>query len=75
MRFYATPIKIPMASPPSADHKINMAAQDATIYKKNIEMKIIVRLRFSDFKFYYIVGIIKTIWYWHEDRHKSQWTK
>ena len=63
LRFYATPIKIPMASPPSADLKINMAAQDALIYKKNIEMKIIVRLRFSDFKFCYTVVIIKTIWY------------
>lgn len=49
MRFYATPIKIPMASPPPADLKMNMAAQDASIYKKNIKMKIIGRLRFSDF--------------------------
>lgn len=49
MRFYATAIKIPMASPPPADRKINMAAQDASIYKKNIEMKITGRLIFSDF--------------------------
>lgn len=75
MRFYATPIKIPMASPPSANLKINMAAKDTSIYKKNIEMKITVRLRVSDFKFYYTAVIIKTIWYWHEDRHKAQWIK
>lgn len=57
LRFYATAIKIPMASPPPADrksiwqHKMlqYMAAQDASIYKKNIEMKITGRLIFSDF--------------------------
>ena len=49
LRFYATAIKIPMASPPPADLKSNMAAQDASIYIKNIKMKITGRLIFSDF--------------------------
>ena len=72
-RFNAAPIKIPVAF----SHRLNKQSWSSYEARKrlnsqwNLDKEQHWRLTLPGFKLYYKTTVIKTVWYWHKNRHRS----
>ena len=77
-RFNEIPIKLPMAffTELEKNFTIHMEKQKTpnsqSILEKNNGAG---GINLPDFRLYYKVTVIKTVWYWHKNRNIDQWNK